>query len=112
MTNRTQQRESEMASVTKREAEKFLRALKKQRAAWIDDDSKGPELLEDWDWTGYGGFRWSIVWEEGPYDWSDLFPFGGVDEEFGGRIADVSEGLPETLYAESITGWAVGIAAI
>lgn len=94
--------------ITKRQAEQFLRALRKQ--CHVEPDSKyGPKLVEDWDWTGYGGAKWSIIWEEGPFQWTYLFPYGGVEEEFGLKVPDVSERLPAGFYAEAITSWAIGL---
>ncbi len=94
---------------TKAQATKVLNAVKKQCAAWIDEGDTGPKLVRDWDWTGHGSARWSIVWEEGPYQWSYLFPFGGIDEEFGFKLPDVSAAIPEGFYSEAITGWAIGL---
>ena len=100
---------STTANITKRQAEGVLAAVKRQCAAWLDDNGNGPALMRDWDWTGYGGARWSVVWEEGPYDWAYLFPFGGIEEEFGFRVKDVSSAIPVGFYAEAITSWAIGI---
>lgn len=95
---------------TKRQAEKVLTAVKKAFAPWLDKDGNGPVLKENWDWFGHGNpTRWSIVWEEGPYQWTYLFPFGGRDEEFGFKIADVSDAIPAGFYAEAETGWAIGL---
>jgi|PlaIllAssembly_1097288.scaffolds.fasta_scaffold01795_13 hypothetical protein len=97
---------------TKAQATKVLNALKRQRAAYIDGPDSGPKLVENWDWLGNGSdyiARWSIVWEEGPYEWSYLFPFGGIDEEFGFHVANVSDAIPEGFYSEAITSWAIGL---
>lgn len=95
---------------TKAQATKVLNALRRQCAAWIDEGDTGPELKRDWDWTGSGDpARWSIVWEEGPFQWSYLFPFGGRDEEFGFKLADVSDAVPEGFFVEAITSWAVAL---
>ena len=104
-------------TVTKRDAEKFLAAVKRQFKAYLPKpDAKyatGPSLREDWDWLGTGGVaKWSIVWEEGPFQWTYAFPYGGVDQEFGGSFKDVSEGLPNHVFAEAITSWAVGLYVI
>jgi hypothetical protein len=101
--------------ITKAQAQKFLTAVRKQCKAALPTGSDlrgGPTLVKDWDWSGYGAAPWSIVWEEGPYDWAILFPYGGIEEEFGCRVADVSANLPEGFYAEAITSWAVGLYAI
>jgi len=84
-----------------------LEALKtQQRAHW--DLGPVPTVLEDWDWTG-GQPVTAIIWEEGPYDWTYLFPYGGIEEEYGSTLKDVSEMIPEGLYVEPVTSWAVAI---
>jgi hypothetical protein len=93
---------------TKAEATKVLTAVKRAFKPWLDGND-GPTLIENWDWTGTGGTRWSVVWEEGPYEWAYLFPFGGIDEEFGFRVADVSSAIPAGFYSEAITSWAIGL---
>ena len=93
---------------TKAEATKVLNAVRRAFRPWLDGDN-GPKLLRDWDWSGNGGTRWSIVWEEGPYCWTYLFPFGGIDEEFGFKVPDVSAAMPDGFYAEAITSWAIGL---
>lgn len=94
---------------TKAEATKVLNAVKRAFRPWLDG-SDGPKLLENWDWLGHGNpARWSIVWEEGPFEWAYLFPFGGRDEEFGFRVADVSEAIPDGFFSEAITSWAIGL---
>lgn len=96
--------------VTKREAQRVLAALKRQQRAAIAGGS-GPQLVKDWDWgwTESRVYPWAIVWEEGPYDWADLFPYGGIEEEFGFKIEDVSDRIPEGVFSEAITSWAVAV---
>lgn len=91
--------------VTKREAERVLAAVKRAFPAWLGKGSVPPKLVKDWNW----GFAWAIVWEEGPYDWAVLFPHGGIDEEFGGKHPDVSDRLPEGVWTEAATSWAIAI---
>jgi len=95
--------------VTKRDAEHTLAAVKRMFSAYIEGDY-GPKLVKDWNWgwTTSTDYAWAIVWEEGsPYNWTYLFPFGGVDEEFGGRHTGVE--LPDDVWTEAITGWALAI---
>ena len=54
--------------------------------------SGAPTLVRDWD---YAGARWSIVWEEGPYDWAVLASGEGLR-------------TPGT-FLEPINGWALGL---
>jgi hypothetical protein len=74
----------------------------------------GPKLVENWNWRGEltdvsNGSTWSIVWEEGPFEWAYLFPHGGVEEEFGFRRQDVSSLIPDGVFAEPITSWSIGV---
>jgi hypothetical protein len=92
-------------TITRKDAERFLAAAKRQFAPYITDDNQ-PKLVEDWDWNSA---RYSIVWEEGPYDWAVYFPYSGPDMDFGGDFPDASAGLPTHLYAEATTSWAVGL---
>lgn len=112
-------------TVTKRDAERVLAAVKRQcRAYCVDEHGKPsgsqPEILKDWDWTGHGAAKYSIVWEEGPYNWAVNFPYGGIDDEMTSlmqefrpgavsRTNDVSDRIPQHVFCEAITGWAVGI---
>jgi hypothetical protein len=98
-----------MAEVTKREATRALNALKAARYH-PEAFANPPVLMRDWDWLGHGNpARWSIVWEEGPFEWAHMFPFGGIEEEFGMRIKDVSDRMPEGVHSEAITSWAVAL---
>ena len=101
---------STRTTITRRDAEKALAALTAQAGAWIDGNGVAPKIVENFDWLGSGHpAPFAIVWEEGPYNWTYLFPFGGIEEEFGFRLPDVSDQLPGHLFAEAITGWAVGL---
>ena len=51
----------------------------------------------------------SIVWEGGPYDWVYNFPFGGVEEEFGFRLEDVSDRFDDGVWVEAQNNWSVVI---
>lgn len=95
--------------VTKREAERTLAAVRRAFKAYVSD-GYGPKLVKDWNWgfTVAHDYDWAIVWEEGsPYNWTYLFPDGGIDEEFGGRHPAVD--LPDGVWTEAITGWALAI---
>lgn len=91
--------------ISKRDAEKVLAAVKK---AFPSEPGYGPELRMDFDWFGNGPNP-SIVWEGGPYQWTYLFPYGGIDEEYGFKVPDVSSMIPEGYYTEAQTGWAISI---
>jgi hypothetical protein len=101
--------------VTKREAERTLNAVKRMFSAHVEGDY-GPKLIKNWEW-GFDTSRyvhrplaydWAIVWEEGsPYNWTYLFPHGGIDEEFGFNHKEVE--LPDDVWTEPITGWAIAI---
>ena len=99
-----------MAKVTKRQAERVLSLLKKQTAPWLDDDyvEGDPKLIMDWDWFGTGPVP-SIVWEGGPYAWPQYFPRGGIEEEFGFNLPDVSGRIPAEVRVEAATHFAVSL---
>lgn len=95
--------------VTKAEATKTLNAVKRMFRSYIRPGSTGPTLIKDWNW-GWNyptDYAWAIVWEEGPYDWAHLFPYGGIDEEFGFRHNEVE--IPDGVWTECITGWAIAV---
>ena len=94
--------------VRKADADKVLAAVKKAYKSWVDAGYTPPKLVKDWDWTS-GPAAWSVVWEEGPYDWAILFPFGGIEEEFGFKVPDVSGSIPDGVFFEPINGWSGGI---
>ncbi len=92
---------------SKKEAQAVLKALHIQTKPWVDLGYK-PKLIMDWDWHGDGGVP-SIVWEEGPYDWPVYFPHGGIEEEFGFHLPDVSGLIPDGVWVEGSTHFAVSI---
>ena len=50
----------------------------------------------------------TVYWEEGPYQWVFNFPYGGIDEEFGTVIEDVSDLLHEDIeFIEAETAYSV-----
>jgi hypothetical protein len=95
--------------ITKTIAKQVLAEVERVFAPWIEAGVEGPKIVMDFDWLGYGG-RPSIVWEAGPYQWTYLFPRGGIDEEFGIKVPEAQ--LPEGVYTEAQTGWALSIYAI
>lgn len=99
-------------TVTKAKATKVLNAVRAQCGDGVLEGDVGPELKKDWDWLGSGHpAPYSIVWEEGPFEWAYLFPHGGIEEEFGFRRKDVSGKIPAGVFCEAITSWAVAIVA-
>lgn len=96
-------------AVRKADATKVLNAVKAAFRPWIDDDATGPTLVKNWSWTGISAAPYAILWEEGPYEWTHLFPFGGIEEEFGSRIKSVEGRVPESVFVEPITSWAIGV---
>lgn len=94
--------------VRKADALKVLALVRKVYGIKGDADW-GPKLVKDWDWTGYGPAPYAIIWEGGPYDWAVYFPFGGIEEEFGRKLPDVSDLVPKDVFCEAVTGWALGL---
>lgn len=92
--------------VTKKQGEAVLGAVKEQFKSWLDAGYDPPVLVMEFTFLG-GEAVPTIVWEEGPYDWSMFVPGGGVEEEFGFTIKEVE--LPDGVFAEAMTGWALGI---
>ena len=84
-------------SVTKAQGQKVLKAVLKAFPAYIDTP---PTLSEDGQ---------EVVWEEGPFQWTYSFPYGGRDEEFGGTIKDVSDLLPAEVEAQANTHYSVSL---
>ncbi len=93
---------------TKAEATKVLNALKKQCRAWLDAGCEGPTLVKR-EFEYSQGTGWQIIWEGGPYDWVYNFPFGGVEEEFGFRLEDVSDRFDDGVWVEAQNNWSVVI---
>lgn len=98
-----------MSGVGVGQARKVLAAVRKQLAGAILPGDAGPQLLMDWQWTASTPPHPAIVWEEGPYEWAYLFPHGGIEEEFGTRVKDVSSSLPAGVWCEPDTSWAIAI---
>ena len=92
-------------AVRKRDAEKVLAAVTHQR--WLGGTP--PVLVKDYETWGGDVAPWAILWEEGPYEWPYLFPFGGIEEEFGFTVRDVSAMIPSRVFAEPLNGWSIAI---
>ena len=86
-------------NLSRGQANGTLKAIKKQFAAWVDESTDiYPELREDW-----GDYRWVIVWESGaPYEWALLAGQGGIEEEFGFKVAPAR--LPKNVFVEPVNG--------
>lgn len=86
-------------NVTERDAQKVVAAILRQTN---HDDPElfagvSPPIVRE---SEYGD-DWDIIWEEGPFQWPYLFPFGGIEEEFGFRLKDVSSDLPDHVMVEA-----------
>lgn len=101
-----------MSTLTRAKAEKVLAAVEKVCAAWIDPSilGSGPTLVMDWEPYWGGEPRPTILWEEGPYEWT--YALAGIinngessrEEEFGFTLA--GQPVPG-VFAEPGTGWAL-----
>ena len=89
-------------SVTRKDVEKVVAAIGRQIPS-AKDEGYGPLIGED-DRQG-----WTIIWEEGPFQWTYLFPHGGIEEEFGTKLEDVSADLPAGIWAEAINHYSIGV---
>lgn len=91
--------------VTEREAQRVLDLLRKTFKAYDASDAflkPGPE-------EGLSKGSWALCWEGGLYDWPQLFPRGGRDEEFGFNWPDVSDQIPGGLFLEPLSSWGLGV---
>lgn len=90
-------------TVTRRDAEQVLAKLRKVFEAYGADDAfikPGPD-------EGLREGTWVIAWEGGPYDWPQLFPRGGRDEDFGYNWPAVE--IPAHIFAEPLNTWGLGL---
>ncbi len=92
--------------VTKAQAEGVLRAVRRTFKGWFDRPEDGPQLMMDFDWSGYGPTP-SIVWEGGPYDWPHLFSAGGRGD-LGERYPYPPK-IPKGVFIEPATGFALSL---
>lgn len=95
-------------TITLKDAEKVLAVLLAQHPGAKEIGFDQPMIIEDWSWTGDPA-PFAILWEGGPFEWTYLFPHGGIDAEFGTKTKDVSSKIPAHIYVEPITSWAIGI---
>jgi hypothetical protein len=104
-----------MSHATKAQAKKVLTQVKKQRKTYLAAGYPPPRLtnerLFNWQSEKPG---WTIVWEEGPYEWAIQFPYGGTtDWELADAgnfpIPNVIDAMPEGVWSEAHTTWAIGI---
>jgi|APSaa5957512535_1039671.scaffolds.fasta_scaffold24847_5 hypothetical protein len=99
---------------TKAEAQKVLTQVIRQRKAYVDAGYAKPRLTKEriFDWQAENP-DWTIVWEEGPYEWAVQFPDGGKDWDLADcgdfRIEDVRDALPEGIWTEAHTTWALAV---
>lgn len=112
-----------MRNITKAQATKAYRAICErlgEEPQPVADGTLGnrwaysgkPTLVRDWDWTGA---RWSVVWEEGPYDWTMGLNGGFTEASYMVAEARGTAPKPEPvldlpgIMLEPVTGWAVGL---
>lgn len=92
-----------MKNITKAQATKVLNAVIAQCKSTILAGAEPPVLRMDWEIGA------TIIWEEGPYQWTYLFPYGGIDEEYGFRVKDVSASIPKGVWCEPQTSYSLSI---
>lgn len=115
---RTMKETTMTQQITREQADAVLAAVVKQRHFTAEEAAaefaesgirltgEGPKVIMDWTWVGPTPTP-SIVWEEGPFEWAHLFPYGGIEEEFGFKVKDVSGDLPAGVHIEAATSWAL-----
>ena len=69
--------DDDIKQITREQAEACLAAVKKQFASTIGAGYPEPKLCEPGDLAE----SWTIVWEEGPFEWTYRAFQGGFDEE-------------------------------
>jgi hypothetical protein len=92
------------ASVSKSDARAVVDAIVEQWGGFVDG-SAPPTLVQNLDPDA----EWTVVWEEGPFQWSYYFPYGGVEQEFGTEVEDVFALLPDSVFVETLNHYAVNI---
>lgn len=93
--------------VTRRDAEKVLAGVRRAYRPYLRAGYNEPMLVRNWRFFDGPPVPYAIVWEGGPFEWTMHVPFGGRDEEFGGTIPAID--VPDGIYTEPYTGWALGI---
>jgi hypothetical protein len=83
-----------------------LAAITEQFAAYISEGAVPPRLIMDWDWSGEP--TPSIVWPEGPLDWSIVAFHGHHCGDFTCTQAEPIERVPG-VWTEPVNGWSLSI---
>lgn len=88
-------------------------AVRETFEAYLDAGYCEPTLMQDFD-----GREWTIVWEEGPYQWPFLATGGGVDEEmaalgeeFGYTPKPVEAITVPGAFIEPVNHYSIGVYA-
>lgn len=94
-------------TVTLKKAEKYAAAIGKKFGA---EEGYGPEVLVG---EQYYGAPFTVVWEEGPYEWTFLFQelaagYEAQDPEFGFTYKPFAS-LPAGVYAEAYAGYSLNL---
>jgi hypothetical protein len=93
--------------VSRRDAERIRDLISSTfRAAELSGQEP---MLFDHQHEGLRPGCWSIAMEGGVYDWPQLFPHGGRDEEYGISWPDVSGQLPRGVFLEPINNCILGV---
>ena len=94
-------------AVTLKKAEKYAAAIGKKFGA---EEGFGPQVLVG---AQYYGAPFTVVWEEGPYEWTILFQelaagYEAQDPEFGCKYQPFTN-LPKGVYAEVYSSYALNL---
>lgn len=93
-------------NLTRAKAEKALAQIEKQFGVTAAEKAAGygPTLMENFE-GNYDTYRWAIVWEGGPYEWT----YGAFEAHTGeyGRMEGVTR--PAKVYAEAINHYALAL---
>ena len=107
--------------ITRTQAERTLKAVRRRFASYLDPmvidgvtypaNGVEPTLMEDFDRPG-----WTIMWEEGPSDWTYHLDGSPSEEdyclaaEFGAKPYQHAETkIPKGVWVESITSYSLGL---
>jgi hypothetical protein len=83
-----------MAEITEQQSQQALEMVKQYFRSYLEAGYPEPELIMDWDWSGKP--EPTIVWEEGPYEWTMIYT-GNYNR------------FPEGVWGEPYTGWALSL---
>lgn len=98
-----------MGNVTKRDANRVVKAIEKKFSSYIAAGYSRPQLFEDWD-----GKDFVIMWEEGPFEWS-YQPINDetIDDELsslaGYAVKVPAVKLPDNVLVEPINHYSVAL---